>query len=160
MENSKFEGFSHVLCFAQPIPAKPTKDVLLILRNKDDWQRGKLNLPGGKIEPGESPEVAAYRELVEETGIKASLLDVRILGFLKCNDGIIPVVYCPYQTAVNQVTTVSPEEGEAISLPSQLALSDPRLHPNVKVMIPLCQSGVSDWLLEMTDSQRSFVLTV
>ena len=30
----------------------------------------RWGLPGGHLEPGEDPEVAAYRELVEETGVR------------------------------------------------------------------------------------------
>ena len=33
------------------------------------WKSGWWNLPGGIIEPGEPAEVAAYRELQEETGL-------------------------------------------------------------------------------------------
>jgi len=35
---------------------------------------GKWNAPGGKSEPGESPEECARREVLEETGLRASAL--------------------------------------------------------------------------------------
>ena len=48
--------------------------VLLIKRSKppkkDDW-----SLPGGRIEQGETRREAALRELMEETGVTAKLLD-------------------------------------------------------------------------------------
>ena len=43
-------------------------EVLLCLRKKNPFQ-GKFNFVGGKVEPGEDPTKAAYRELQEETGI-------------------------------------------------------------------------------------------
>lgn len=43
--------------------------VLFCRRIKDPFQ-GTLNFVGGKVEPGESSEDAAYRELQEETGIQ------------------------------------------------------------------------------------------
>jgi 8-oxo-dGTP diphosphatase len=35
---------------------------------------GKWNAPGGKSEPGEAPEECARREVLEETGLRASAL--------------------------------------------------------------------------------------
>jgi 8-oxo-dGTP diphosphatase len=42
-------------------------NVLLILKAKPDWQFGKLNGLGGKIEQGETPAQAMAREFREET---------------------------------------------------------------------------------------------
>ena len=42
--------------------------LLMCLRAKEPY-KGKLNFVGGKVEPGESEDAAAYRELFEETGI-------------------------------------------------------------------------------------------
>lgn len=43
-------------------------EVVLIKKNKPEWQRGLLNGVGGKIEPGETPLQAMNREWREETG--------------------------------------------------------------------------------------------
>lgn len=48
---------------------KQFQNVLLIRKNRPQWQAGKLNGPGGKVEPGETPQGAARRELFEETGL-------------------------------------------------------------------------------------------
>lgn len=44
--------------------------VALIRKSKPEWQRGKLNGPGGKIEKDETAAVAMAREFREETGYK------------------------------------------------------------------------------------------
>ena len=43
--------------------------VVLIRKNRPEWQRGKLNGLGGRIEPGETPASAMRREFQEETGV-------------------------------------------------------------------------------------------
>ena len=47
---------------------------LMIHRNArpDDMHYGKWNAPGGKLEPGETPEECAVREVFEETGLTVS----------------------------------------------------------------------------------------
>lgn len=51
--------------------------VLLGLHRSGVWE-----LPGGKVEPGESIESAAVRELSEETTLVAEAADVEILGLI------------------------------------------------------------------------------
>lgn len=46
---------------------------LLLVQRGSDPHRGRWTLPGGRIEPDETPEQAVVRELREETG-----LDVRV----------------------------------------------------------------------------------
>ena len=70
-----------VLCFIVR-----QKEVLLILKKRGLGQ-GKINAPGGKIEPGESPLQAAIRETQEEVGLTPR--DPQPLGelFFQFTDG-------------------------------------------------------------------------
>ncbi|MBR4622008.1 MAG: NUDIX hydrolase [Ruminococcus sp.] len=52
----------------------------LMCRRRKDPYKGLLNLVGGKIEPGEDRDKAAYRELFEETGLTAE--DISLTRFL------------------------------------------------------------------------------
>ena len=66
----------------------PGGEILLIRTHK--W-RGRLGLPGGKIERGETQEQALRRELREETGLEVR--DVRFLMVQDCIDS--PEFYRP-----------------------------------------------------------------
>lgn len=45
------------------------KDHLLLIRKKRGLGKGKINAPGGKVDPGESPMEAAIREVQEELAV-------------------------------------------------------------------------------------------
>ncbi len=59
--------------------ATSTSEVLLIRRGNEPF-KGKYALPGGFVEPGETIEQAATRELLEETGIEVAPEHWKILG--------------------------------------------------------------------------------
>ena len=45
-------------------------DRLLMVRRGRSPGAGKWSIPGGRVEPGETPEQAVVRELMEETGVR------------------------------------------------------------------------------------------
>lgn len=49
---------------------------LLVIKRKNNPFKGQYALPGGFIEPGESPEIAALRELKEEAGVELTEGDI------------------------------------------------------------------------------------
>jgi 8-oxo-dGTP diphosphatase len=55
------------------------KEKLLFCKRAKPPYMGLLNFVGGKLEPGESSEAAAYRELFEETGISRSDIELHRL---------------------------------------------------------------------------------
>lgn len=51
-------------------------------RQTEDFLQGKLEFPGGKIEPHETPEKAALRELKEETGVEIAASDLSLFDII------------------------------------------------------------------------------
>jgi len=59
--------------------------VLVAQRPKDDKLAMKWEFPGGKIEPGETPEVALEREIQEELGVKIKVKSYFMTSVYKAN---------------------------------------------------------------------------
>ncbi len=55
-------------------------DKILLGMKKRGFGQGKWNGYGGKVEPGESIEDATLRELYEESGIKATISEIKKIG--------------------------------------------------------------------------------
>ncbi|MFJ4851725.1 MULTISPECIES: NUDIX domain-containing protein [unclassified Streptomyces] len=60
---------------------------LVVVRRTIEPARGMLGLPGGFVDHGETWQQAVVRELDEETGIKASVDDVRLADALSGDTG-------------------------------------------------------------------------
>ena len=69
------------------IPLTPQNEVILIRQYRHGTQEVTLEIPGGIVEPNDSPEAAARRELLEETGYEASQMVP--LGFVHPNPAFL-----------------------------------------------------------------------
>jgi 8-oxo-dGTP pyrophosphatase MutT (NUDIX family) len=71
------EILSAVLVLLTSRIAHRSSHILLTLRSSTlKSHTGQISFPGGRIEPGETPEAAALRECEEETGIPAHLPEI------------------------------------------------------------------------------------
>lgn len=109
--------------------------VVLINKNKPDWQKGKFNGVGGKIEEDETPEQAMSREFEEETGVITSSSDWQSFLIL-----INPNKYRVYMlfTFSEKFDSVKTVEQEIVSLHHVNSLPE-NIIPNLAWLIPLSQ---------------------
>lgn len=68
------------------VATTPRGEVVMVRQWRHGASRVTLEIPGGLIDPGEPPELAAARELLEETGFAAP--SVRSLGVANPNPAI------------------------------------------------------------------------
>ncbi|MBX3471427.1 MAG: NUDIX domain-containing protein [Planctomycetes bacterium] len=80
-----------------PVPVAvlllPVDDGLLMIRRGVEPARGKLALPGGYVDLGESWQEAAARELREETGVEVAAQDVRHVATHSPPDGRTVLIF-------------------------------------------------------------------
>ncbi len=70
------------------------KDKVLFCKRSKEPYKGLYNFVGGKVEPGEQPFSAAYRELWEETGIgRADILLFRLMDFTYYKQDFVLEIY-------------------------------------------------------------------
>ena len=152
----------YVLIFAKPAIGDFSQ-ILVVLKDRPAWQRGKVNIIGGKIEKDESPQDAAVRELKEESGLDA-LTPMRLMGKI---EGTWGTVHC-FMTSVNQQEDLKPQDGESECVfwtKWDNLRNHELLMPNLRVIIPLMKEGVVGWRIidegpSWTSDHHSFSIIV
>lgn len=85
-------------------------NIVLIKKNKPEWQAGMLNFVGGKVERGEKPQDCMAREFREETGVEIPPEQWRYVGTMKRNKDFIVYIYTTVHPNVANVRTTTDEE--------------------------------------------------
>jgi len=104
----------------------------LIKKTKPEWQKGKLNGIGGKIEVNETPLEAMIREFREETGYHHEAWDKFCM--LKGDWGT--VYFFKAHGDLTQLNTMEEEEIKVLSVEHILALSKGAV-ANLSWLIPM-----------------------
>jgi ADP-ribose diphosphatase len=75
MADTEGVGFIEVGDGVMVVPLTPDEDVLMVVERSPAFDDDTLTLVGGEVEPGESLEQSANRELQEELGWRAERLE-------------------------------------------------------------------------------------
>jgi len=115
--------------------------MIFIVKDRPEFQKGKINLIGGHIEPGEEPIPAAIREIKEETGLTSCYEEE--MGLIYGDWGQVHCIrsHVEFYLPLKNLDTTEPVFWEWF-----IDIKDsPNLQPNLKVIIPLMLSGVKGW---------------
>lgn len=116
----------------------------LVRKNRPDWQAGKLNFIGGKLEPGETPEQAEARELGEEAGLKLKPEQLQKVLVLIGKDHAYEVHFFRAVVPLEVVESARTMTDERIEIVDFDDLNPKETVPNLAWMIPMMRSHPRD----------------
>lgn len=118
-------------------------NVGLIMKNRPEWQAGKLNGIGGKIEPGEDSIDAMRREFLEETGVAVD--DWHTFATIH-GPHYFMYVFRAFQVPIREMRSITDEKVNCYSannLPGHVI-------PNLRWLVPLALDQTTFPLLAHT----------
>jgi len=126
------------------------QQILIAKRQSHQFMGGFWELPGGKIEHGESPEVAISRELNEELGIIVDKLSLHQTMVYQYTDRIVELsIY----NIDNYLNTPKGAEGQEIAWVSVENLNSYKLLPTMKSFINSITLPKQYWITPSSNHQ-------
>lgn len=124
-----------IVTYRNPFPVAvvllPVENELLVLRRNIPPALGRLALPGGFIEYGETWQKACARELFEETGIEISWEEIKLFDVKSAPDGTVLIFGLVQNKQKSQITfTENTETQEIAFIDSAVELGFP-LHTEI-----------------------------
>ena len=115
--------------------------VILIRKQRPEWQKGLLNGVGGHLEQGETPEQGMAREFKEETGVETHPESWKRVALMTGNDWMVHVFT---METTNRPNFRSLTDEQVVAVTVRSVMRHPQPHPTIE-NIP--------WLLKMIESQ-------
>lgn len=125
--------------------------VLLMHKNRPDWQRGRVNGVGGTIEPNETSAACIVREVEEETTLATSEVDWKFVANLSGHHWSMDVYALVHKGSENDITTCTDERVEwfdVVDLPENIL-------SNLSWLVPLAIDKMKDNTLEPINARYS-----
>lgn len=111
------------------------QEILLIEKNSPEWQKGKRNLPGGKVNFEENPLDAMVREFIQETGYVVSQSEWVRCGHIVCSKEYVVDIYAAVR---NHNMWLEPDYKEGYPAFVNVNRLPDNILPNLRWLIPFC----------------------
>lgn len=111
--------------------------VLLIRKNRPGWQAGLLNGLGGKVEKGEAPVSAAYREVEEESGLDPFKVSELLHFAILQGEGYKVLCYRSKSDWIGTAESKTDEQVGVYSVRSLLETHNSKLMSNLHYLLPV-----------------------
>lgn len=124
--------------YASCLLVSPSRESMLLIRkNRPDWQAGQLNIIGGHVEQNEDPKEAAIREVLEEVGF---FLDPDEVAPFCVLDTLTPgparvYFFVAEVECIHAFTQKTDEEPVVVDI--DYVVDAPDVIPNLKYLVPM-----------------------